>query len=684
MVILFFKSLSKIFVSSKKSIAIFTLFFIMVHLIQSCDEPKKSINDYNLLDGFPNKSEGEIDYTFLSGFFTTSEHHDSINTSSNFVYFGDKIYTGELNKSNLGGTYVSKISDSIQYKIKGDSLLQTFKVIITGYTTQTYQTLDYNAMARRTLRTGFDSGSPIMKTETNRIPFKKDSIINSFYGQTNENRNLIRLVDFEKEKVIYLKKSFEGDIYENDSNDQFNFEKPFIYQDFNSYINILADVEIPFSNTSDFFRILNFDPIKTFDTISKTYDIPYKFLTKDFYSKRELFKKTIKIDRSLRFYDELEMIKWINENEFSYYFETQHLLVNYSELRKGSFGSLINYFDKISDYTELKHPLNKYKLDKTSYFETLDNLEYQKNILVNYIQKSIFSDLIKKSSDKKIDISEFIGEINIGVVFINDEIFLLYNSQENTNYGKYLSKLIQNINFKELNVSIGRRGGVTNQILYPLNIKIEYPFKYVENIKHSQINNPDSLFFGDLSMIERQLKNKITDNEIITGLNDSLVSYHLMIEKRLSDKKLRDLNAKKGIIKFDELSEEEKKAKEEADRAAWEEYIEVPWSIVQVAPLFTGCDNKKCSSKKIESFVKENFNTNILREQGVKGNYRIYIQFKFDKSGGVVDIKTRESKPKIKEQIIKVINFMTLVLKFNFNISKTTPLSNTPTPLKPL
>ena len=58
--------------------------------------------------------------------------------------------------------------------------------------------------------------------------------------------------------------------------------------------------------------------------------------------------------------------------------------------------------------------------------------------------------------------------------------------------------------------------------------------------------------------------------------------------------------------------------------------------------------------------------------------------FKFDKSGGVVDIKTRESKPKIKEQIIKVINFMTLVLKFNFNISKTTPLSNTPTPLKPL
>ena len=138
-------------------------------------------------------------------------------------------------------------------------------------------------------------------------------------------------------------------------------------------------------------------------------------------------------------------------------------------------------------------------------------------------------------------------------------------------------------------------------------------------------------------------------------INYNYVNFKEVIELAVSkDNSIRPEYEKS----LEEKQEAEKKAKEEADRIAWEEYIEFPWSTVQVAPIFTGCDNKTCSSKKIESFVKEKFNTNILIEEGRKGNSRIFAKFKFDKSGEVVDIETREMNPKIKEEIFRVINLL--------------------------
>tara|TARA_B110000259_G_C14021367_1_gene403186 strand:- start:707 stop:3103 length:2397 start_codon:yes stop_codon:yes gene_type:complete len=113
-----------------------------------------------------------------------------------------------------------------------------------------------------------------------------------------------------------------------------------------------------------------------------------------------------------------------------------------------------------------------------------------------------------------------------------------------------------------------------------------------------------------------------------------------------------------------EKQEAEKKAKEEADRLAWEEYIEVPWSTVAVAPVFEGCDNenprnqKQCSSNKINSFINDEFNTDLAKDLGLAGRQRIFVAFKFDKSGGVVDIKVRANHPGLEKEAIRVINLL--------------------------
>jgi tetrahydromethanopterin S-methyltransferase subunit G len=89
----------------------------------------------------------------------------------------------------------------------------------------------------------------------------------------------------------------------------------------------------------------------------------------------------------------------------------------------------------------------------------------------------------------------------------------------------------------------------------------------------------------------------------------------------------------------------------------------VPFSVVESVPLFPGCENletneerKACMSKKISEYVNNNFDTSLPKDLGLEGINRIYIQFKINKKGKVVNVNARAEKPELEVEAERVIN----------------------------
>ncbi|NQX80487.1 MAG: energy transducer TonB [Flavobacteriaceae bacterium] len=117
-------------------------------------------------------------------------------------------------------------------------------------------------------------------------------------------------------------------------------------------------------------------------------------------------------------------------------------------------------------------------------------------------------------------------------------------------------------------------------------------------------------------------------------------------------------------IESTETDEEEEVVIEEDDD---EEVIEdVPFMLIQDAPVYPGCekkkskeDRKKCLSKKISKLINRKFNTELASELGLSaGNYKINIMFKINHKGLVSDIMVRAPHPKLKKEAIRVVKLL--------------------------
>ncbi len=100
---------------------------------------------------------------------------------------------------------------------------------------------------------------------------------------------------------------------------------------------------------------------------------------------------------------------------------------------------------------------------------------------------------------------------------------------------------------------------------------------------------------------------------------------------------------------------------EEVEEA--EEMIEdVSFMIIEDAPVFPGCKgNKKelkiCFSKKVQKHFQRKFNSELPNELGLSpGRKKVYIGFKIDKEGRIVNVQARAPHAKIKSEVIKVMS----------------------------
>jgi hypothetical protein len=61
-------------------------------------------------------------------------------------------------------------------------------------------------------------------------------------------------------------------------------------------------------------------------------------------------------------------------------------------------------------------------------------------------------------------------------------------------------------------------------------------------------------------------------------------------------------------------------------------------------------------SIEISQFVNGNFNTDLASGLGLKGTNRVYVQFKIDKTGKIVDVRARAPHPILQAEGERIIN----------------------------
>jgi len=81
--------------------------------------------------------------------------------------------------------------------------------------------------------------------------------------------------------------------------------------------------------------------------------------------------------------------------------------------------------------------------------------------------------------------------------------------------------------------------------------------------------------------------------------------------------------------------------------------------------IFKGCNenhnnNKilQCTSKKISKHINEHFDADIGVKYGITGRQKIFIYFKIDTHGDIIDVNARAPHPALKEEAIRVIKLI--------------------------
>ena len=93
-----------------------------------------------------------------------------------------------------------------------------------------------------------------------------------------------------------------------------------------------------------------------------------------------------------------------------------------------------------------------------------------------------------------------------------------------------------------------------------------------------------------------------------------------------------------------------------------EEVIEdVSFMIIEDVPVFPGCKGNKaalkaCFSKKVQKHFSRKFDADLPNDLGLSsGRKRVFIQFKIDRNGNIVNVMAKAPHPKIKKEVIKVM-----------------------------
>ena len=120
------------------------------------------------------------------------------------------------------------------------------------------------------------------------------------------------------------------------------------------------------------------------------------------------------------------------------------------------------------------------------------------------------------------------------------------------------------------------------------------------------------------------------------------------------------------VIESTETDEDEAVEIEEIIEVDEEEEVEedVPFAIIEDVPVFPGCKGNKdqlraCLQDKITKHVNRKFNADLASDLGLSpGVKRIFVMFKIDKTGNIVDVMARAPHKRLEQEAIRVVELL--------------------------
>lgn len=91
---------------------------------------------------------------------------------------------------------------------------------------------------------------------------------------------------------------------------------------------------------------------------------------------------------------------------------------------------------------------------------------------------------------------------------------------------------------------------------------------------------------------------------------------------------------------------------------------DVPFISVEEVPTYPGCkgtnmEKKKCFSEKIQKLIGRKFNTQLAGTLGLsQGIKRIFVLFKIDKNGDIVEMRARAPHKALEKEAMRVLKFL--------------------------
>lgn len=91
---------------------------------------------------------------------------------------------------------------------------------------------------------------------------------------------------------------------------------------------------------------------------------------------------------------------------------------------------------------------------------------------------------------------------------------------------------------------------------------------------------------------------------------------------------------------------------------------DIPFAIIEEAPVYPGCSGdkaalKQCLQDQINKHVHKYFNANLAQELGLtEGKKKVYVQFKIDETGQIVDIRARGPHARLEKEAIRVVEML--------------------------
>ena len=120
------------------------------------------------------------------------------------------------------------------------------------------------------------------------------------------------------------------------------------------------------------------------------------------------------------------------------------------------------------------------------------------------------------------------------------------------------------------------------------------------------------------------------------------------------------------VLESTETDENEAVEVEEIEEVVEEEEVleDVPFAIIEDAPVFPGCKGskaakKKCLQDKIRKHVNKKYNTGLAGDLGLDpGKKKVYVQFKISKTGDIVDVRARGPHKRLEKEAIRVVKLL--------------------------